>query len=262
MPPFHAFSLTASLSCGGRRALIFASYALLAMPAANAETLSVAEYRAQLQEIVQANPGRTLDGPMDAVIRKVDREDPQAQANLGAALLSVKHYVAAADVLARATQLDPTNVLAQSSLGHASYQLSQCAVAIPAFKAALSLSPKNASAHHWWRFIGDCQLSQSRPAEALLSCTEAVELRQPDPGSKGLRCLGKARYRLGQYNQALAAFRTAGAKSGVAASLARLGDTEMAMAELRLHSGDPGQLTRLLAYAQAELDDAKQNWKQ
>jgi tetratricopeptide (TPR) repeat protein len=199
------------------------------LEAADSSAPSIGEYIALLRNS-QERYGGSIDFAIKKVIEQADKANPAVQANLGIALVKIKYYRGALDVLAQATRLDPNNVSAYAHLGYANYWIEDCRKALPALEKATELDPRNPDAWAWHEYLGHCHTHLKDYAAAESHCASSATLRPSDP--RGQICLGKAQFNLKKYELATESFLKAynmttdtlyksESRSGVLASLTR-----------------------------------------
>ena len=227
----HTFSKVQKTTRYDMRVMALAALMLVTgqLEAADNSAPSIGEYIALLRNS-QETYGGTIDFAIKKVIEQADKANPTVQTNLGIALVKIKYYRGALDVLAQATKLDPNNVSAYAHLGYANYWIEDCRKALPALDKAIELDSRNPDAWAWHEYSGRCYTHLKDYATAEVHCASSASLRPSDP--RGRICLGKAQFNLKKYEVATDSFLKAynmttdtlykgESRSGVLASLIR-----------------------------------------
>ncbi|MFH1872968.1 MAG: tetratricopeptide repeat protein [Pseudomonadota bacterium] len=229
------------------------------------------EYLKLLQDSL-VTYGGTADKAMRHVIDQANKNDASDQFNLGTALMRVRHYFAAVEVLTRATELAPRNALAFGYLGFSFYEIENCEKALPALMKGFEADPSNSYYGHFFQLSGLCLTYKKDYAKAEQYCAKARELRPrfPEP----LLCLGRAQFNQGKYAEALLTYKEAygmdftslyppsirEAQSGVLASLAklnRLSDAGSILTRTSKNSYQSEYVEQMAARAVSELESGK-----
>lgn len=171
---------------------------------------------------------------MKREIDRANKNDASDQFNLGTALMRIRHYFAAVEVLTRATELAPGNALAFGYLGFSLFHTENCEKALPALMKGFEADSSNSLYRDFYRLSGVCLTYKKEYAKAEQYCAKAKQLGPnfPEP----LLCLGRAQFNQGKYDKALSTYKEAygmeftglyppsirEAQSGVLASLAKL----------------------------------------